>query len=63
MWRGVNAGIWHDIGLVKLFFADALGPAEAHELLNAVTRRSEDRITTLRAIEPIATAADCSGRS
>jgi PadR family transcriptional regulator, regulatory protein AphA len=50
-----------DIGLVKLFFADALDLAEAHELLNAVTRRSEDRIATLRAIEPIATAAEEGG--
>jgi PadR family transcriptional regulator, regulatory protein AphA len=50
-----------DIGLVKLFFADALNPAEARELLSAVTRRSEDRIATLQAIEPIATAAEEEG--
>lgn len=50
-----------DIGLVKLFFADALGPAEAQELLSAVTQRSQDRIATLRAIEPIATAAEEDG--
>jgi PadR family transcriptional regulator, regulatory protein AphA len=50
-----------DIGLVKLFFADALNTDEAQELLSAVTQRSEDRIATLRAIEPIATAAEEDG--
>jgi DNA-binding PadR family transcriptional regulator len=50
-----------DIGLVKLFFADALDPAEAQELLGAITQRSKERIATLRAIEPTATAAQENG--
>jgi DNA-binding PadR family transcriptional regulator len=50
-----------DIGLVKLFFADALGPGEAAELLGAIRRRSEDRVATLRAIEPTARAAEDQG--
>jgi DNA-binding PadR family transcriptional regulator len=50
-----------DIGLVKLFFADALGPGEAAGLLGAIRRRSEDRVATLRAIEPTARAAEDQG--
>jgi DNA-binding PadR family transcriptional regulator len=50
-----------DIGLVKLFFADALDPTEGQELLSAVMQRSEDRIATLRAIEPTAAAAEEDG--
>ncbi len=46
-----------DIGLVKLFFADALDHADARELLDAVRHRSEERVAALRAIEPIANDA------
>jgi len=40
-----------DLGLVKLFFADALDPAEALELLGSIRRRSQERVGTLQAIE------------
>lgn len=41
-----------DIGLVKLFFADALDQSEARPLLTSMLRRSEGRILTLRSIVP-----------
>lgn len=50
-----------DIGLVKLFFADALDPGEARDLLSIIMRRSEERIATLRPIEPAARAAEAQG--
>ena len=50
-----------DIGLVKLFFADALSGGEASDLLGAIIRRSEDRLTTLRQVEPTARAAALDG--
>jgi hypothetical protein len=43
-----------DIGLVKLFFADALDGDDAGVLLAAVRRRSAERAATLREIEPVA---------
>jgi PadR family transcriptional regulator AphA len=43
-----------DIGLVKLFFADALDRDDAGALLAAVRQRSAERAATLRAIEPVA---------
>jgi PadR family transcriptional regulator, regulatory protein AphA len=43
-----------DIGLVKLFFADTLDAADARGLLDAVRRRSAERVATLRGIEPAA---------
>jgi PadR family transcriptional regulator, regulatory protein AphA len=43
-----------DIGLVKLFFADALEPHDAEALLGAVSRRSAERVATLKGIEPAA---------
>ena len=46
-----------DVGMVRLFFADCLSPAEAHDLLVAVRRRSEARIAALRAIGPVAAEA------
>jgi PadR family transcriptional regulator AphA len=46
-----------DIGLVRLFFADALTPGEASELLGAVKRRSQERLAAFRAIEPAADAS------
>jgi PadR family transcriptional regulator AphA len=46
-----------DIGLVRLFFADALTPGEASELLGAVKRRSQERLAAFRAIEPSADAS------
>jgi PadR family transcriptional regulator AphA len=46
-----------DIGLLKLFFADASDRADAAALLERFRRRSEDRVATLRAIEPDARAA------
>ncbi len=42
-----------DVGLVRLFFADSLSPAEARALLDAVRRRSEARIADLQAIRPV----------
>jgi hypothetical protein len=50
-----------DIGLVKLFFADALDQDDALALLTAVKRRSEDRVATLRSIEPVATSSEDEG--
>ena len=50
-----------DLGLVKLFFADALSGGEAGDLLDAIIRRSEDRLTTLRQVEPTARAAALDG--
>jgi Virulence activator alpha C-term len=50
-----------DLGLLKLFFADVLGPAQARELLEALRRRSEDRIAALTAIEPVAHAVGQEG--
>jgi hypothetical protein len=46
-----------DIGLVKLFFADALDPDDALTLLEAVRDRSDERVRTLREIEPAARAS------
>jgi PadR family transcriptional regulator AphA len=43
-----------DTGLLKLFFADSLDPAQSGALLAAISQRSEQRLATLRAIEPIA---------
>jgi PadR family transcriptional regulator, regulatory protein AphA len=39
-----------DIGMVKLFFADALDPADAHHLVAEVRSRSETRIAELHGI-------------
>jgi PadR family transcriptional regulator AphA len=52
-----------DIGLVKLFFADALDRDEARALLTAVQRRSEERVAALRAIEPAAEATEHDGNA
>lgn len=41
-----------DIGMVKLFFADALDESEAGTLLTLIHRRSEERLATLRSILP-----------
>jgi PadR family transcriptional regulator AphA len=41
-----------DIGLVKLFFADALDRADALGLLQAVMERSHERVAALNRIEP-----------
>lgn len=46
-----------DVGLIRLFFADAVTKDEAHALLLAVKQRSEARIATLRAIGSVATNA------
>ena len=43
-----------DIGLVKLFFADALDRDDAGALLAAVRQRSAERAATLHEIEPVA---------
>jgi PadR family transcriptional regulator, regulatory protein AphA len=45
-----------DIAMVKLFFADALTPADARELLAQAKARSEDRAATLESIRPEANA-------
>jgi hypothetical protein len=50
-----------DIGLVKLFFADALDRDDALALLSMVKRRSEERVATLRSIEPAALTSEQAG--
>ena len=50
-----------DTGLLKVFFADALDREHALGLVRAVRQRSEDRVRTLRAIEPAAKAAQAQG--
>jgi PadR family transcriptional regulator AphA len=50
-----------DIGLVKLFFADALDPGDALGLLANVRRRSDERVAALREIEPAALLAEQKG--
>lgn len=50
-----------DIGMIKLFFADALDPDDARALLTAVRRRSEERVSTLRSIEPAALSTQRNG--
>jgi DNA-binding PadR family transcriptional regulator len=50
-----------DIGLVKLFFADALDRDRATELLAAVRQRSSERVAQLQCIEPDAEVARASG--
>jgi DNA-binding PadR family transcriptional regulator len=46
-----------DVGMLKLFFADADDPDDARALLDAVRRRSEERVSILRTIEPAAEQA------
>ncbi|HEY2483190.1 MAG TPA: PadR family transcriptional regulator [Caulobacteraceae bacterium] len=43
-----------DVGLLKLFFADALAPSEAQALLAEVKRRSLERVASLKRVEPAA---------
>jgi DNA-binding PadR family transcriptional regulator len=50
-----------DFGLLKLFFADALDQDGALALLDAVKRRSEERVATLRSIEPVAASTEQDG--
>lgn len=50
-----------DIGMVKLFFADALEPHDADGLLDTIRRRSEQRVAALREIAPAAEAAKENG--
>jgi DNA-binding PadR family transcriptional regulator len=50
-----------DLGLVKLFFADVVEDADAGALLAAVRSRSAERVQALKAIEPVADAADARG--
>ena len=50
-----------DVGLLKLFFADALDKGEAAALLGEVRRRSEARVSALRSIEPAAREAEQDG--
>jgi PadR family transcriptional regulator AphA len=52
-----------DVGLLKLFFAGASPPTEAGELLEAVRRRSQERVETLTAIRPAAAEVDAQGNS
>jgi PadR family transcriptional regulator AphA len=52
-----------DVGLLKLFFADlSSSEAEAAALLDAVRRRSEERVETLTAIRPAAAEAAALGK-
>ncbi len=50
-----------DVGLVKLFFADALDPADAVGLLQAVIERSRERVAALDRIEPKARRYEAAG--
>lgn len=50
-----------DIGMVKLFFADALDRHDADGLLDAIRHRSEQRVAALHEIAPVAEAAKESG--
>ena len=52
-----------DVGLLKLFFADALDQRDASTLLSAVRERSEQRIRTLREIEPDAVEVERHGNA
>lgn len=52
-----------DVGMLKLFFADALDRDHALSLLEAVRRRSEERVSTLRAIEGAAQIAEHEGNA
>jgi PadR family transcriptional regulator AphA len=46
-----------DEGLLKLFFAGAAEPGQAVEIIEAKQRLMEEKLATLRAIEPYAAAA------
>jgi DNA-binding PadR family transcriptional regulator len=50
-----------DLGLLKLFFADALDKRDALALLRAIERRSRERVAALQAIEPAALATEAQG--
>jgi DNA-binding PadR family transcriptional regulator len=50
-----------DVGMLKLFFADPHDQDGALALLAAVRRRSEERVSTLRTIEPDADRAEQGG--
>jgi PadR family transcriptional regulator AphA len=52
-----------DVGLLKLFFADASRPADSETLLDSVRRRSVERVETLKAIEPAAREIRDAGNS
>jgi len=52
-----------DIGLLKLFFADALDRNDALALLGAVKRRSEERVASLRSVEPAAQLVEDEGNA
>lgn len=52
-----------DIGMVKLFFADALDHEEALALLASVRQRSEQQIATLEQIEPAAQLVEDQGNA
>jgi DNA-binding PadR family transcriptional regulator len=52
-----------DLGMVKLFFADSLSERDAAVLLDAVRRRSEERVRSLRALEGGALAARAQGNA
>jgi PadR family transcriptional regulator, regulatory protein AphA len=52
-----------DVGLLKLFFADALDQDDAGRLLLAVKRRSEERVAALRAIAPAAQLLEDDGNA
>ncbi len=39
---GVGAFQWRDLGLLKLFFSDVVGPEERRELLAELRRRTDD---------------------
>jgi DNA-binding PadR family transcriptional regulator len=52
-----------DVGMVKLFFADAMEPQAAAELLEAVSRRSRERLADLDAVMEEALKAERGGNA
>jgi DNA-binding PadR family transcriptional regulator len=50
-----------DIGLLKVFFADALDREQALALVRDLRRRSKDMVAALRAIEPLAKDTEAEG--
>jgi DNA-binding PadR family transcriptional regulator len=52
-----------DVGMLKLFFADVEDRDDGLALLAAIKRRSEERVSTLRTIEPAAQLAEQDGNA
>jgi len=52
-----------DVGMVKLFFADAMEPESAARLLQAVQARSEERLADLEQISEVALQVEREGNA